>query len=105
MKTITFHKKVQTALCLFCKVNRVPLKDWNKRCSECKEKQSAIDREEQRVNVGARQPAAIIEIEGGQKVFVDKFGNEVPNPGYDLVNDPRGYNYTGKAQPKRTFIK
>lgn len=106
MRMPTFNKKEETATCLFCKTNPVPMKDWNKRCPTCKETQVKKDKDEARVNIQSRQPAAVITIENGQKVFVDKFGNEVPNPGYDLQNDPRGYKHTGTKTPgNTTYIK
>ena len=105
MMKITFNKLVDSATCMFCHTNKVPLKDWNKRCSDCKKLQQTKDEEEQRVNVKSRQPAAIITTEGGEKIFVDKFGKEVKNPGYDLQNDARGFKYTGTAPKQRTFIK
>lgn len=93
------------AICLFCHKEKVPMKDWNKRCQKCKEVQKKKDEEEQRVLVGRRLPAAVIEPDSGGKVFVDKFGKEVDNPGYDLTNDPRGWAYTGtKPRTKEMII-
>lgn len=96
------------SICLFCKKNEVPMEKWNRRCDECKVKQAAKDEIEKQqidVGIGRRIPAAVITIEkNGQKVFVDKFGREIDNPGYDLNNDPRGWKHTGAIKDK-TFIK
>lgn len=104
MRTISFHKKEETALCLFCKVNRVALKDWNKRCEECRAIRKKEEDEEMSVTVGKRDPAAIIETDGGQEIYVDKFGKEVPNPGYDLSKDPRGWKKNGYLPQGKTII-
>lgn len=104
MQKISFNKLGKEAICLFCKENKVPLKDWNKRCGSCKAKQEAIDQKEQEVIIGKRQPAAIIKTEDGRQVYVDKFGKEVENPGYDLKNDPRGFKYTGTTKDRKTII-
>ena len=95
----------ETAVCLFCHEEKVPLADWNKRCPKCKEKQQAIDavEEAQQIQFGKRQPAVIV-TEGGQRVFVDKFGKDVDNPGYDLDNDPRGWGHTGSSPSDRKTI-
>jgi hypothetical protein len=96
------------AICLFCKKNEVPLNDWNRRCTECREKQKKKDEIEQQqlaMGIGKRTPAAVITLENGEKVFVDKFGKETDNPGYDLKNDPRGWGFTGKSKPERKIIK
>lgn len=92
------------ALCLFCHKNKVPMRDWNKRCPSCKAEQKKKDEEEQRILIGKREPAAVIKPEEGGEVFVDKFGKEVDNPGYDLVNDPRGWKYTGAKRRERQVI-
>ena len=95
----------QTSVCLFCNVSEVALKDWNKRCAKCREKQRKIDEAEQKnFSIGQAMPAAVITTEDGTKVFVDKFGREVPNPGYDLENDPRGWSYTRGGNNKKTVV-
>lgn len=95
--------RIKTVICLFCHVTEIPEKDWAKRCVNCKDKQKKIDEEEiKAINMGIikRQPAAIIDIldkeehTTGDQVYVDKFGREVENPGYDLQNDPRGWKTT-----------
>lgn len=110
MRTLTVNRTGQqiTSICLFCKKNEVEIEDWNKRCTECRAKQKQKDEiEKQQINVGIgkRMPAAVITLDNGQKVFVDKFGQEVDNPGYDLEHDPRGWSYTGAKQKERTIIK
>lgn len=120
MRKVTFNKagariltvdplgRQKMAVCLFCKKNEVPLSDWNKRCDSCRAKQAKHDEaEKKRIDSGVakRQPAAVLELENGQKVFVDKFGREVDNPGYDLKNDPRGWRKTGNLPPPRSIIK
>jgi len=118
MRSITFNKyekriltvdgsgKQSTAVCLFCNVTEIPIEDWNKRCSSCKEKQKKLDKKEIiDAGIGKRQPAAIIETEAKQKIFVDKFGRETDNPGYDIVNDPRGWKFTGNLPPSKEIIK
>ena len=95
----------QTAICLFCHETEVPIADWNKRCPKCKAKQQKIDEEEQsRMIIGQRLPAARIVTDDGKEVWVDKFGKPVDNPGYDLKNDPRGWQKTGTQGTKRTVI-
>lgn len=96
------------AVCLWCKKNELPIEDWNKRCTECKAKiKHEEEAEKQKIDagIGKRQPAAVIELTEGRKVFVDKFGREVDNPGYDLKNDPRGWGYSGNLPPSTTIIK
>lgn len=90
----------QETTCLFCKKNKVLMRDWNKRCAECKA-QIRAEEEKAEIQMGIkhRMPAAVITTEKGHRVFVDKFGEELDNPGYDLENDPRGYKHTG-ALPK-----
>lgn len=95
------------AVCMFCHKNKVPIEDWNKRCEECRKKQAIKDKEEEArmIMTGKRLPAAVLEVGAEkQEVFVDKFGKEVDNPGYDLKNDPRGWKYTGKIKQNRTMI-
>ena len=103
---------LSSSVCLFCNKTEVHISDWNKRCPKCKEEQRLKDEEEKRaIGIRKRKPAAIIDvlykngIPTGQKVYVDKFGEEVENPGYDLKNDPRGYKKTGiGVNPRKTII-
>lgn len=89
-KETKWTKKV---ICSFCGQNLVLLKDWNKRCAQCKN--GGVPRHlEDDIRIVKRDPAAIIETENGSTVFVDKFGKDVDNPGYDLQNDPRGKHFT-----------
>ncbi|HDY90311.1 MAG TPA: hypothetical protein ENH82_19600 [bacterium] len=48
--------------------------------------------------VGRRMPAAVITTKDGRKIYVDKFGKEIKNHGYDLDNDPRGFKTTGRGK-------
>lgn len=97
-----YDKKV---LCGFCGESLVLLKDWNKRCDKCRTQKDIGDRKSN-IIIAKSKPAAVIELEGtDQKVFVDKNGKEVDNPGYDLNNDPRGYKYTNGSSTKgKTYI-
>lgn len=117
MRNPTFNKREVTydaggrmavSICLFCKKNEVPMSRWNRRCDECRQKQAQKDENEKKqidMGIGKRIPAAVITIDNtGQKVFVDKFGREIENPGYDLENDPRGWRHT-KTIKESTFIK
>lgn len=99
MRTISFHKAGTSAKCLYCKKNDVPAERWNRRCDECKAR-SVSQVGNSGVVLGSRQPAAVIETEGGQRVFVDKFGKEVKNHGYDLDKDPRGYQRNNMVNKK-----
>lgn len=102
----TLGKQVIT-VCLFCNKNEILVRDWNKRCPECREKQSvkdAIEKEQIGMGIGKRLPAARIVTDDGKEVWVDKFGREVENPGYDLKNDPRGWGKTGTQPKKREII-
>lgn len=94
-------------ICLFCQTHQVPLSQWNKRCPVCREEQAKKDHAERErlLQLGKRDPAAIIETENGAQVFVDKFGQEVENPGYDLKNDPRGWSKTGTRPKKVEMIR
>lgn len=93
---------MKTTTCLFCNdpAHQVPIQRWNMRCAECKKIQTKKDEEEQRLSIQSRDPAAIIHPDGTEKteVFVDKFGKETKNPGYNLKEDPRGWKFTG-TQP------
>lgn len=116
MRTLTVNKfgRQSTAICLFCNKTEIPLTDWNKRCSDCKQKLlKEEENEQQKIRLGLlqRTPAAIIKVtESNNKehdVYVDKFGVETDNPGYDLKNDPRGWGKTGNvpAIKKRDVLK
>lgn len=105
MKKISFNKAEDTAICLFCNKERVPLADWNKRGPNCKAKLKVEQEKEEKnqsVIIGKRLPAAIINPDAApeENVFVDKFGKETENPGYDLKNDPRGYGIRSKIKNK-----
>lgn len=93
------------AICLFCKDTEVLIADWNKRCPKCKEKQTSKDEQEKKITVGKRMPAARIVTKDGKEVWVDKFGEPVDSPGYDLKNDPRGWKKTGTQPNIREVIK
>lgn len=103
MHKVTWNKKEETSVCLFCKENRVPIKKWNKPCEDCKSKQkktkTSVD-----LGIGKRQPAAVWENEDGDKIVVDKFGVPVEDHGYDLDNDPRGHKTTGTSKGKKEII-
>jgi hypothetical protein len=109
--TVNLSGRQAMSVCCFCNKSEVPVEKWNMRCPECKAKQvaqDAIEKKQIEMGIGKREPAAIIEpeVDGkptGQKVFVDKFGTEVENPGYDLENDPRGWRYSG-ARPKERSV-
>lgn len=91
-------------ICLFCNETNVEQRDWNKRCVKCREKQREKDVHEMQIIVGKSLPAARLVTEDGQEIWVDKFGREVTNPGYDIENDPRGWKYTGTEGKKRDTI-
>ena len=104
MRMPTFNKQEETAVCMFCKKNRVPLKKWNKPCEDCKAKQvKGKTKQNGGVTIGKRLPAAVWEDENGNRVFVDKFNKPVQEHGYDLEKDPRGWDKTGKLR-KKTII-
>jgi hypothetical protein len=103
MRMPTFNKAEPTAICIKCKKNTVARSKALRPCSECLKKNSPTT--EVGIAIGHRDPAAVIEPVTGAEVFVDKFGKEVKNPGYDLKNDPRGWGFTGKHQGKRVVIK
>lgn len=102
MKTITFNKL--QSKCLFCKKNLVERKRWNLPCEECGKKQVEEIKKESGVVVGNRKPAARLVNDEGHEVYVDKFGVEVDNPGYDLEHDPRGWEHTGRKPGDKTII-
>ena len=108
--TVNNVGKQITSICLFCNKYEVPIERWNKRCTDCATKQAqkdTIEKQQIDMGIGKRLPAAIIEITDKgktQEVFVDKFGREVENPGYDLKNDPRGWNYTRTQKGSRSII-
>jgi hypothetical protein len=107
--TVNSVGKQITSICLHCKKNEVPIENWNKKCDECREKQAkkdAIEMAQIDMGIGKRLPAAVLDVDikgKTQKVFVDKFGREVENPGYDLEGDPRGWGYT-KTEPKKRDV-
>lgn len=103
MRIVTFNKLTKKPICLYCKKNEVEPERWNKKCEECKQQDPEED-PEAGLSVGQRQPAAVWENEQGEQIFVDKFGREVDNPGYDTKSDPRGWQFTG-AQKDRVMIK
>lgn len=105
--TVNSSGKQITAICLFCGKNEIPIEDWNKRCGLCRAEQAKKDEiEKQQIDmgIGKRLPAARIVTDDGKEVWVDKFGREVDNPGYDLQNDPRGWQKTGTAPKEKTII-
>ena len=106
MKSIGFHKASTLkgqALCYVCKTNLLPLAKGNRPCDECKKKQIEYGpTSDVGVQFAKRDASAVIETESGQEVFVDKFGNDVDNPGYDTKNDPRGWRRSGTK--KKTKI-
>jgi|SRR5581483_4298881 len=110
MRDLTVNQtgKQINAICLFCHKDEVAIEDWNKRCLKCKAKvreKEEIEKKQLDMGIGKRMPAARIVTEDGREVWVDKFGREVDNPGYDLKNDPRGWQKTGTQPKERTLIK
>ena len=103
MRNPTFNKLVETALCITCKINPVPLSNALRPCDSCRKKK-AKTKAQTTLRMGQREPSAIIETDNGTKVFVDKTGKEVSNPGYDLTNDPRGHRFTGTVGRERKRI-
>ena len=101
MKMISFNKKEEMVVCLFCNTNKVPLKKRTLRCADCKAK--ATD-DSNTIVVSERKPAAVIETPNGDKVFVDVHGKEVTNHPYDLKNDPRGDKVAGLAPKERKIF-
>ncbi len=100
MRMPTFNKAVFK--CPKCGNNEVDR--WDKLCKECKDKTLEPIKTTDQATVGRRMPAAIIETEDGQKVFVDKNGKEVKNHGYNLDQDPRGWERNGRMPKKRKII-
>ena len=99
---------MDTTTCLFCHERPVPMDRWNLRCDECRRIQKEKDEAEKRnIAFHNRQPAAVIRPDGTQNttVFVDKFGVEVPNHGYNLDQDPHGWKKNGKQGAERTMIR
>lgn len=98
MRTISTNKA--ETLCAYCHKNLVPIGKWNRKCDECKEKAKEKKADVKKTGRGltTRIPAAVIKTDDGTEVFVDKFGKEVDNPGYDLKNDPRGWGFTKKKK-------
>lgn len=102
MREISFNKKEDTVFCIKCKVSKVPVRSWDRPCKSCRTK---IKKKGANLKIGKRQPAAVLKTETGAQVFVDKFGNEVKDHGYDLEKDPRGWEKTGQLKKKGTLIK
>lgn len=103
MRTISFNKLDEnSALCITCKKNKVPLGQALRPCKSCRK--TAGEEIKGSVKLGQRMPAAVVKNEKGHAIFVDKFGNRVDNPGYDLKRDPRGHKFTGGGPKKRTII-
>lgn len=102
MRTISFNK--QGIKCPKCGQN--PVARWNQLCEDCQKVQGAPSKTvgEKLNSVGKRVPAAVLQNEKGERIFVDKFGNEVKNHGYNLDDDPRGYHTTGTVKNKPTII-
>lgn len=81
-------------MCSFCHKGLIPANRWYKRCELCKGNNVDKSKSRKVSAIQNRDPSAIIETESGAKVFVDKYGKEVDNPGYDLQNDSHGRDYT-----------
>ena len=101
MKKITFNK--QHALCGYCHKNTIPIGKWNRPCKSCKKKKDTQS-EQEGVYLKNKEPSAIIKDEKGREIYVDKYGDVVENPGYDLKEDPRGWKYTGKRTRNKEII-
>lgn len=101
MRTISYHKLKDKTFCIKCKTNLVPIGKAMRPCDSCLKGQT--DSKGTGVVISHRQPAAVLDVNGKQ-VVVDKFGNEVAGHGYDLKNDPRGYNKTKTSKKTREII-
>lgn len=99
MKKITFNKAQNVTLCIVCKKNRVPMNRWQIPCKKCRRKAKS----QQNVRIGKKIPAAVVE-QNGKRIFVDKFGKEVKDHGYDLDRDPRGNIPAGKVKSNSIII-
>lgn len=103
MRTISFNKHKFHAKCLVCKRSKVEPGKELRPCSNCRRK-GRTHIEEPDLKIGKALPAAVVKAESGEEIYVDKFGNKVDNPGYDLKRDPRGWKHTGTAVKQRTII-
>lgn len=105
MRGITFNKKVDTSICLFCKKNPVPVAKWNMRCEECKKKWLKEKKSEGEFGLVSREPAAIIQPDGTDtEIVVDKFGREIPGVKYDKKNDDHAWIKNGQKKVTKTAI-
>lgn len=91
---------------MWCGITVVPVERWNRKCENCKKKDAIAKTkmQEKSATTASRDPAAVWEDDRGNQVFVDKYGKPVKNPGYDLDNDPRGWEFTGTKKKKGTII-
>lgn len=102
MRGITFNKQNLRGICIFCKKNTVPLGHHMERCEECKKKKTAPISAS--FTISEKEPIAVVEhIESQSKMFVDDKGNILNNHGYDLENDPRGWQRNKRVRT-RTLI-
>lgn len=103
MRMPTFTKPELLTLCKYCGKGRVPVTKATRRCSECKGQ--GEETPGNGVTLGHRVPAATVKptitkstgevTTAPNRAFVDKFGKEIENPGYDLDHDPNGWGFTG----------
>jgi hypothetical protein len=100
------YNKLGYVKCLACKTADVPMEKWNIPCADCLQKRKVIRKDEKaNVHIGRRLPFAAVKLdESGKMIFVDKYGKEVHDHGYDLEHDPRGYQKTGTAPKKIEVI-
>lgn len=91
------------SICLYCKKEKVPVNKWNLRCKKCK-LEGVKPVKDLFLKIGKKQPIAVVKDKEGNEVYLDKEGKQVDNPGYDLKNDPRGWEFTGTKKPERTRI-
>ena len=99
---------VPLSTCKFCGIGKVPITKANRRCESCRQTLVGNKLNHLEVRLGRRKPAAIVEVSleettEKEKLFVDKFGNPVENPGYDLERDPRGWDFAGMSRKPRTL--
>jgi len=99
MRKISFNKIEEMVVCRICRTTKVPKIKAMIKCENCKSKRTV----DAGIGISNRQPAAIIQTESGEKVFVDAHGKEVEGHGYDLKNDPKGYKKQGLIK-ERTII-
>lgn len=114
MQSLQFNRIEDTSVCFFCRKNKVSRVFWNKPCMDCRHKikkavltQAAAKVEP--VKLAHRLPAARLQLDAtrldqAEDIYVDKYGRKVENPGYDPVNDPRGWIATGTVQKKGLLI-